>query len=352
MNSAEKLVQFINAEDINNPFKEINSPALYNLDSELVTKAQHALSKLIHNSTKIDILREDFNDLVESCDENGNPTSLKTMNAEINEIHFRHSSDKFTSAFLNSVSKMSDNHFEIATLTRAGLKLITGSCHCQNCNKNNENIVIDGSYGLTHSNKLNQARNSNHNNLQRALYSAVKKLIPGMMIQNNPLISQSIALKDPKSTVALSKIFADLRLISDERNIVIDARICSTVNNNSNEMGNRSIYDMSNQGDKSKQDEYKEYKITPKNFSTFTFDVFGVPSKNTSILINSFTDEAMKYNPHLPRSKIISLFRQQISVAMQINTANSTIIMMNNCNPNVPCNNNVILTNKGISVRI
>jgi len=244
--------------------------------------------------------------------------------------------------------------FEIATLTRAGAKIISGPCHCQICNKNNENVVLDGPSGVTHSNKINQARNTNHNRLQAALHSTAKYLIPGLMVQSNPPLIQSLELKNPTSLEALTKIYGDLKMTSDSLDIVIDIRIGSSLKpkSNSNDNNKRSIYDIANQAEDSKRDEYHQYKINSKNFSPFAFDVFGVPSNSASILINNLTDEAMKHNPHLPRSRIISQFRQQISVAMQINTANSTMIMINNCDPNVPCNNNVILTNTGRSIKI
>ncbi len=248
---------------------------------------------------------------------------------------------------------MSDNQFELATLTRAGAKIISGSCHCQNCNKNNENVVLHGASSVTHANKINQVRNTNHNRLQSALHSSAKFLTGGeVMIQSNPLLIQSLELINPNSIEAPTKIYGDLKMTSDSLDIVIDVRIGSSLKPNSNDNNKRSIYDIANQAENSKRDEYHQYKINTKNFSPFAFDVFGVPSNSASILINNLTDEAMKHNPHLPRSRIISQFRQQISVAMQINIANSTMIMINNCDPNVPCNNNVILTNTGRSVKI
>ena len=277
---------------------------------------------------------------------------MKTMNAEMNEIHFRHSSNKFTSAYLNSLPTMSDIQFEIATLTRLGAPLIAGTCHCQNCNRNNENIVLDGLYGVSHSNNINHARNNNHNRLQRALYSFIKKLAPGIMIQNNPLLIQSLERKNPESTEALTKLYGDLKVTSDSLDAVIDVRIGSSLKPKLNDNSLRNIFDIANQAEDNKRAEYNQYKTDANNFFPFAFDIFGVPSNSASTLMNNLTDEAMKYNTHLPRSIITSIFRQQISVAMHINIANSTMIMINNCDPNIPCNNNIILTNTGRSIRI
>ena len=134
-------------------------------------------------------------------------------------------------------------------------------------------------------------------------------------------------------------------MTSANMRIVIDFRISSKDN------GDKSIQGMANYGEESKKIEYNQFIIPPNEFCAFAMSITGVASTSAETLLSSLADEAMKCNPHLPRSKIVSLFRQHISVAMQINTANTTMIMINYCDPNIPCNNNIVLTNTGKSVR-
>ena len=342
----------MNEEDNNYIYKIINSIALYSLDPSQITKSQHTLSQLIYKSTKINIINEDFNDLVEVSDESGILTQHRTMNAEANETQFCHMSHPLSSGFLRSTQIMSDNQFELACLLRIGAIIVEGNCHCQHCNNKNENIYIKGSYALIHANNINQSRNSNHNRLQWTIAMAIKKFCPSIMYQSNPLISLSIELKNSKSKEILKKTYGDAKINSENLSILIDYRISAYFKPDSFKKDNpRSIFFMANKGEEDKKTEFSQYLITENNFAAAAFDVYSVPSDGASKLISKLTDEAMICNPHLPRSQIISSFRQQISVAMQINAANTTIIMINNCNPNIPCNNNIILTNAGRAVR-
>jgi len=351
MESGGNLVKLINEEDNNNIYKNINSPALYSLDPSQITKAQHTLSQLIHKNTKSDILSEDFNESIEASDESGILTQHRTMNAEAKETHFHHLSHPLTSGFLRSTQTMSDNQFELACLLRIGAIVVEGNCHCQHCNNKNENIYINGSYALIHANHINQSRNPNHNRLQWTFAMAIKKFCCDIMYQTNPLISQSIELKNPNSKETLKKKYADAKITSSRWSMVIDYRIAAIFKPNITKNNPRTIFAIANGGEKDKLEELSQYLTTEDNFVAAAFDVFGVPSDGASRLISKLTDEAMICNPHLPRSQIISSFRQQISVAIQINNANTTIIMINNCNPNIPCNNNIILTNTGQTVK-
>ena len=169
------------------------------------------------------------------------------------------------------------------------------------------------------------------------------------MIQSNPLLIQSLQRKDLNSTQPLTKTRGDIKLTNANLSVIIDFAISA---NNLAINETRNNQDMANQGQRDKESQYNQFLIPPKEFVPFAMSITGVASTSAEILLSTLVDEAMICNPHLPRSRIVSLFRQHISVAMQINTANTTMIMMNYCNPNIPCNNNIILTNTGRSVRI